>query len=102
MVVPLFILYIGKDENEIPWPNGSFLGKAVFLADPCPLFRYFELCFINILFEQKYMIMKGLNNCHVTQNIKNFFKGFKNSSYIDPSFTYYVNQFFGVTSGVSL
>lgn len=48
------------------------------------------------------MIMKGLNNCHVTQNIKNFFKGFKNSSYIDPSFTYYVNQFFGVTSGVSL
>lgn len=64
----------------------------LFLADPFPLFRYFELCFINILFEQKYMIRKRLNNCHVTQNIKNFFKGFKNSSYIHPSFTCYVTN----------
>lgn len=76
MFVPLFTFYISEDKDEIS-PSCSFLGKAVLLANPFPLFRYFDICSTNILFEQRRMIMKGLNNCHLTSDFENFFsKGF--------------------------
>lgn len=76
-MVPLFTFYTAKDKNEIPQPSFSFLGKAVLLADPFPLFRYFEICSTNTLFEQKRMIMKRLKNYHLTSNFEKFFsKGF--------------------------
>lgn len=76
-MVPLFTFYMAKDKNEIPQPSFSFLGKAVLIADPSPLFRYFESCSRNTLLEQKRKMMKRLENCHLTSNFEKFFsKGF--------------------------
>lgn len=50
-MIPLFPFYIAEDKNEIPQPSCSFLSKAVLLAEPFPLFEYFEISSTNTLFE---------------------------------------------------
>ena len=128
MVVPLFTFYIAKDKNEIPQPSCSFLGKAVLLAEPFPLFKYFEICSTNTLVKQKWIILKGQNNCQLTSNFENslvrdliftqcvcisvfnvyplppllsVFSLFKNPLYIH-AYLYFINRFFGVNSGAFL